>query len=262
MTAFPTATRLRRAALVGALCAGLTVTTAGCGEDPDEGTNGVGKLAAEQIERKVRAAMSGAQSVRLSGTVITGGRSYRLDMRLGADGGTGQVTSDESTFELLRVGEQLYLKADATFWEHKDAEGEGQGSAAEESGEPDEDAVTAANKLQDKYVRVPAGDPSYKQLHGFTDKNVLLDGLVGFHGRVEKGAYNKVAGIRTIQLTADQGNGGRLDVSLAGQPYPLRMERAGGAGVVELADWNLPFPLVAPDKADVVDYGRELPGGE
>ncbi|WCD88509.1 hypothetical protein KPP03845_104916 [Streptomyces xanthophaeus] len=239
MTATFPATRLRRAALIGALCAGLAAVGTACGgkEDPDKGTNGVGKLTAEKIEEKARAAATEAESVHLSGTLVSGGKTFTLDMRLKSDGGSGEVKSQEDTFQLLRVGEQLYLKASAAFWGQSDS----------------------AGKLGDKYVKVPEADPSYKQFRGFTDMDVLLDGLLGLDGKLAKGAYGKVGHTRAVPVTADAGKGGKLSVSLEGTPYPLLMERAGGAGRVELAEWGQAFPLEPPAQDQTVDYGSQLP---
>ncbi|MEU8435060.1 hypothetical protein AB0F18_19460 [Streptomyces sp. NPDC029216] len=239
MTAFPSAVRLRRAAVIGALCAGIAVTGAGCEEkaDPDKGTNGVGKQTPEKIEDQAKAAATAATSVHLSGTLVSGGKSFTLDMRLKADGGSGEVKSQADTFQLLRVGEQLYLKASAAFWGKSDS----------------------AGKLGDKYVKVPESDPTYKQFRGFTDMHVLLDGLLGLQGKLTKGGYTTVGHTRAVPLVADAGKGGKLTVSLEGTPYPLRMERAGGAGRVELSEWGKPFPLEAPAQDQTVDYGSQLP---
>ncbi|WP_432040038.1 hypothetical protein [Streptomyces cucumeris] len=246
--------RTRKSALVAAMCAGLAATLAACGgeggKDPDAGTNGVGKLPAAKIESKARAAAGSARAVRLSGNLVTKGRTYTLDVRLKEDGGTGQVSTQGSTFELLRVGKELYLKADAGFWAR---EGAGKGGSA---------AGDAADKLDDKYVKVPPGDPSYRRLTGFTDKKVLLDGLLGLHGRISAGDRGVVSGVRTIRvLGGEGGEGGSLDVSLEGRPYPLRLQRAGRAGVIRLADWNKDFTLTAPDQDHVLDYGRQIPNG-
>ncbi|MBH5336851.1 hypothetical protein IHE55_19590 [Streptomyces pactum] len=264
-------------ARTGAMCVGLAVALVGCGggeeKDPDEGTNGVGRLPAAKIETKARKAALGARAVHLSGTVVSQGRSYRLDMRLKEDGGTGQVSTKDATFELLRVGEDLYLKADADFWTHEEGaqggggtgNGTGTGDTGGDSagtgspGGPDADDRAAARKLEDKYVKVPVGDPSYQQLGGFTDKKVLLDGLLGLHGTLTTGDRGEVAGVRTIRVLAGKGSGGSVDVSLEGAPYPLRLQRAGDAGVIRLADWNRDFELTAPEKKDVVDYGQQLP---
>ncbi|WP_323369212.1 hypothetical protein [Streptomyces alkaliterrae] len=237
-----------RAALLGLLVLAGAVTGCGAPEvDPDEGTNGVGKLAAKTIEQRARKAAESAQAVRLSGSVAGQDSTYRLDMRLKSDGGVGEVsTKGGPRFELLRVAEELFLKADADFWVHQDKDGEPSASDKE-----------AARKLEGKYVRVPPDDPSYKQLSGFTDMKVLLDGLLSLEGRRETGERREVGGVRTIQVLAGGGRGGKLDVSLVGTPYPLRLERGGDAGVVEMAEWNKAFALRVPKKEQIVDHGSQ-----
>ncbi|MFC8433468.1 hypothetical protein [Streptomyces sp. NPDC057253] len=246
MTAIPP-DRTRRAALVGAVCALVVTGTAltGCSEDPDAGTNGVGKLSAEEIQAKTRAAAGSAEALRLSGNVVTSGRTYKLDMRLSADGGSGSVTAEGTTFQLLRIGKELYLKAGAGFWAQEDGKGE--------------DTDAAADKLDGKYVKVPSGDPAYKKFSGFTDKDVLLDGLLTLHGTLDTDGHHEQAGTRTIRITGDKGDGGTLDVSLEGQPYPLRLARAGGAGTLTFSAWGKDFALTEPEKDETVDYGKQLP---
>ena len=239
----------RRTALSVVLCAGLaTALTACAGEDPDKGTNGVGKLEAAQIEKKAQRAADAADAVHLSGTLVSKGGTYKLNMRLSAQGGTGSVASKDAAFALLRVGDELFLKADAGFWSQDEKSGAG-GSAGE----------NAAGKLQDKYVKVPEGDPAYKQLRGFTDKKTLLDGLLTLHGSLNKGDRDTVGPTRTIQITGGKGEGGTLDVALEGTPYPVRFARGGGGGTVTLSEWGADFPLEAPEKDDMVDYGKQLP---
>jgi hypothetical protein len=231
-------------------CALAGVLLAGCGSgDPDAGTNGVGRLSPAKIEARTRSAVAGATAVRLSGTVVSGGRTYRLDMRLKDGGGTGVVTHGSSTFELLRVGKDLFLKADGEFYrEHKN------GASPK--------ASAAAAKLQGKYVKVPPGDPAYKQLSGFTDLGDLLKDFLVLDGTLAEGRHGKVNGVRTVALKADGGKGGSMDVSLEGRPYPLRYSRAGGAGTLELTDYDENFPLKAPAAGDVVDYGGQMASGK
>ncbi|MGP3926059.1 hypothetical protein [Streptomyces sp. 8N616] len=251
MAAYP---RTRNAALVGAVCTALAVGLVGCGaeEDPDAGTNGLGKLSPRKIESRALKAVEGAGAVRLSGSVVTRGRTYTLDMRLkqGKEGGgIGQLSTKGKTFEMLRVGDDLYLKADADFW------------ASQGGGKQSKSDAEAASKLDDKYVKVPTGDPAYKQLSGFTDMDLLLDGLLDLRGGLGTGERGTVGGVRTIRITGGDGSGGAVDVSLEGTPYPLRLERAGDAGVLELADWNKDFTLKAPSKDHIIDYGRQITAG-
>ncbi len=239
--------------MVSVVCAGVMAAVTGltgCAAeekkiDPDKGTNGVGKLTATQIQSRTRAAAASADSVRLAGTILVQGQRYELDMRLSEKGGTGSVRSKKSTFRLLKVGEQLYLKADSSFWVH------GEDAAPSD--------VAAAKKLDGKYVKVPDDDPSYRQMSGFAEMDVMLDGLITLHGTLAKGARGVSKGTRTIRLTGDKGAGGTLDVSLEGRPHPLRLVRAGGAGTLTFSDWNEDFPLKGPAKSETVDYGRALP---
>ncbi|KQX58780.1 MULTISPECIES: hypothetical protein [unclassified Streptomyces] len=242
--------RIRRAVVPLALCAGLSVGITACAADPDEGTNGVGKLSAPEIEGKARSVADAAKAVRLSGTLVSKGDTFKLNMRLKQDGASGSVVTKNSTFELLRVGDALYLKADADFWAHDDKGGD----------TPTKADAEAADKLDDKYVKVPQGDPSYKQLRGFTDMDLLLDGLIGLHGDMVKGDRDQIGGVRTVKVKGGQdGEGGTLDVALEGSPYPLRFARGGGAGVVVLSEWNKDFPLAAPSTEETLDYGKQLP---
>ncbi|MEI5520057.1 hypothetical protein WB401_10200 [Streptomyces brasiliscabiei] len=249
MTVIP---RTRRAALVSAVCtlvaSGLGLT--GCSEDPNEGTNGVGKLEPAKIQSTTRAAATAADTVRLSGAVVTSGKTYKLDMRLKEDGGTGSVTVEGSTFRLLKVDEHLFLKADKDFWDHQDS--------GTDDGDEDSEAA-AADKLDGMYVKVPTGDPAYKRFSGFTDKDVLLTSLLTLHGTLSTDGHHEQSGTRTIRITGDKGSGGTLDVSLEGTPYPLRLVRAGDAGTILLTDWGKDFTLEEPDEKSVVDYGKQLP---
>ncbi|MEV6109806.1 hypothetical protein AB0M28_34625 [Streptomyces sp. NPDC051940] len=247
---------MRQAVSVAVTCALVASAVSGCsllpfGGSPDKGTNGVSGLPAATIEAKSLAAASAASSVRLSGTVVSGGKLFKLDIRLTNEGGTGEVSTKGSTFSVLRVGKALYLKADDDFWLEK-------GSGDEEPTKAD---TEAAQHLDGMFVKVPESDASYKQLSGFTDRKVLLDGLLKLQGDVETGDYAKVGGVPTIGLTVDGGDGGKLEVALEGEPYPLRLERAGGAGVVELSAWDAEFEVKAPRKEEVVDYGEKVGTG-
>jgi hypothetical protein len=241
----------RSAALIALVCVAATTALSGCGgsdDDPDEGTNGVGKLSATKIERKAKSAAERAKAVRVSGNVVSKGKTFRLKMRLNNSGGMGEVSAEGgSTFQLLRSGEDLYLKAGTDFW------------ASQEGGkQPGKSDIAAAGKLKGKYVKVPERDPAYKQLSVFTDKAVLLEGLLTMEGKRETGERSTVSGTPTIRVTAGKGSGGTMDVSLEGTPYPLRLHRAGGAGKVRLSDWNDSFPLHAPKKEETVDYGKKI----
>ncbi|MEO3763081.1 hypothetical protein [Streptomyces sp. B8F3] len=225
---------------------------AGCGEDgPEAGENGVGKLSPGSIRSKAEKAAAGASSVRLAGTLVSNGQPVKLDMRLSAAGGVGEVSTGGMTFSLLRAEEDLFLKAGDEFWLHQDDGGDG-------DAEPSDSDVAAAQKLDGKYVKVPPEDTAYKQLSGFTEMKVLLDGLLKLDGELATEANGEVDGFTTIRVTADDGAGGALEVALEGRPYPLLLERAGDAGELRLLDWDEEFEVNAPRKEEVVDYGKQI----
>jgi hypothetical protein len=235
--------RRRTAAVLGVLTAAPLLS--GClgfgGGDPDAGTNGVARLPPATIATQAETAAAAAPTVRLSGTVTTNGQTYRLDMRLRPNGGVGEVSTKGDTFQLLRVDTALYLKANADFYG---------------AGTDSEDGRAAAAKLDNKYVKVPAGDPAYRQFLGFTDKDLLLSDLFALPGTLTLGPHHTLAGTKTIVLRAP--NGGSLDVCLQGKPYPLRYQRANNAGTLTLSDWGDDFTLTAPGKGEVVDYGKSV----
>lgn len=267
----------RFALLVGSGLVSAAVLLTGCGADPDKGTNGVAELSPGQIEKRTRDAVGGARAVRMSGTVVSKGERFRLDMRLKAGGGVGQVTNGGRTFELLRVGKELFLKADEAFYRDR-AEGSsggkdggagkgsgtgGSGAGAASGGKGGADAEdSAARKLEGKYVKVPEGDPAYKQLSGFTDMRVLVGVFFVLEGKLEKDGRRTVRGIPTVVLKAGGGSGGAVDVALDGEPYPLRYKRAGRGGTLELSDYNEDFALRAPDGKHIVDYGKQISGSK
>lgn len=236
----------RTAAVLGALgtLAAAPLLT-GClgfgGGDPDAGTNGVAKLPPPAIAAQAETAAAAAPTVRLAGTVTTNGQTYRLDMRLRPNGGVGEVSTNGDTFQLLRVDTALYLKANADFYG---------------AGTDSEDGRAAAAKLNNKYVKVPPDDPAYRRFLGFTDKDLLLSDLFTLPGTLTLGAHHKLDGTKTIALDAP--DGGSLDVSLQGKPYPLRYRRANDAGTLTLSDWGDDFTLTAPGKGEVVDYGTSV----
>jgi hypothetical protein len=246
------ARRRRVPAAAGVLCAALVLSLTGCGAD--EGTNGVADLSVAAIEKKARDAAESADSVRLSGTVVSKGQAYRLEMRLQKTGGIGEVsTRGGDDFQLLRVKDTLYLKADSDFWTRQEQGGDG--------GTPSKADRAAAKNLEGKYVKVPKTDAVYEQLSSFTRMRVLLDGLLTMKGERERGDDTTVEGVPTAEVRADGGRGGTMYVALNGPPFPLRMERGGGAGTVQLDDWNRKFALRAPKDDQIVDYGKKISAG-
>ena len=161
-----------------------------------------------------------------------------------ANGGTGSVTSKENTFALLRIGEELFLKADAGFW--NDAEGRRR------------ERCQAADKLGGKYVKVPEDDPAYKQLRGFTEKDVSSTGCCPCTAS-QQGRPGAGGGVRTVRDHRWQGRGRRTGRLPEGHSVPAAAGPWRWRGTLTLADWGKAFTLEAPAEDDTVDYGGSCP---
>ncbi|GAB3126106.1 hypothetical protein GCM10027160_49420 [Streptomyces calidiresistens] len=242
-----------RAALSGAICAAVLTGAGltGCGgssPEPEEEVNELVSQPAEVIEERAMEAALAADAVRLTGDIITEGRKFRIDMRLGPDGGIGEVSTQGMNFELLRVGEDLFLKADGAFWQHQWEDGDEEAEAG----------IDPSGTLEGKYVKVAPDDPVYGTLSGFTEKNTMIPLLITMEGERSTGERGEIDGIETIGVLAGEGAGGVLDVALVGDPYPLRFARAGEAGQLSLLDWDQEFTLRAPKEEDILDYGDKM----
>ncbi|NYI08101.1 hypothetical protein [Allostreptomyces psammosilenae] len=282
-------------ALLAVLTALLVLT--GCtAAASDPGSNLIGDDTPDRALQRAREAAAAAESVHLAGTVVSADREYELDMRLGADGAIGRITTDGRTFELLRVGEDLYLKGGEDFYagpressegatpspsgsasgQAQDAGGDGEeqqdggaeGEESEESGDGDEEeaeadptaaaSASALELLGQKYLKVPAGDPVYQQFSVFTDKDALLADLFVLNGALTQDGDAVLDGTRVLRLVADGGAGGAIEIAMDGEPYPLRYQRAAGTGELLLSEFGEPVEVAAPEQEQVVDYGDEL----
>ena len=165
------------------------------------------------IEKRPARGRRAADAVRLSGTLVTSG-PYRTRSTCGCKATAAPARSPPraATFQLLRVGEELYLKAGAGFW----------GTATARTADP-----AAAGKLDDKYVKVPAGRPrvqAVQRLHrqgGAARRSARAARQAG-HRR----STTNSRGVRTIRIT-----GGRRRRRHAGRlPGGQAVPAAAGAG--------------------------------
>lgn len=233
--------RAARCALLGALlgfCPLLTSCSSG-------GTNGVTHLSAADAVSRARAAAIAAPSVHIKGTVLDGGDPVTIDMRLrGADGGTGQLSADGDTFQLLRIGQDVYLRGDASFYSTV---------AGERSGLSPQ--VSAA--LQGKYLHVPGSDRGYAKFTDFTSVDGLFGDLVKLSGKLRKDGQVTVHGVRSLSIVTGDGHGAQLAVAMNGTPYPTLYRPAGtSGGSVEFLDYGAPVELTPPPAAQVVDIDK------
>src|SRR5437764_1259053 len=85
---------------------------AGCG---GSSSNGESKKSASQVVADAKQAALGASSVHVTGAGSDSGRPLKLDLTIGRDGAKGHVVESGASFDLVRVGDTVYVKGDDAF---------------------------------------------------------------------------------------------------------------------------------------------------
>lgn len=216
---------------------GLTLSVlvlAGCGSSSSG--NGLASSTPAEIVARAKAAADSASSVYISGTLVSKGVPVSLEMELLAGkGGRGRVAQNGLSFELVQVGGIVYIDGSASFYRHIG------GSAA-------------AQILQGRWLKAPAGNPEIAPIAALTDLDKLIDSALASDGPLTSGGATTVDGQKVVAID-DVSQGGTVYVAATGKPYPLEVVKDGGRGGTVVFDrWNEPVTLVAP--ADAIDLTK------
>jgi len=209
-----------------AVAALIALSLEGCGG----GSSGEASKSATQILQDATAAATAASSVHVAGAVAAQGQSVPVDVSVGDKGAVGSSAFSGSKVQLVRVGEDIYVKGAAQLI------GGFLGPAA-------------AAKLDDHWLQVPTSLPQLAQLSGVTDKSTLLADAFVVSGGPRKSGTRTVGGTKTIALSGFGADGkSTLLVAVTGTPYPVELISA--AGTLTFSGWNAAVSPQAP--SDVV----------
>lgn len=203
--------------------------------------NGVTAKSPDEIIAASKAAAGSASSVHVAGTLTTNGTPITLDLSLAAGhGGRGRISQSNLSFELIVIGNTLYIKGSSAFYRHF-----GGGAAAQ--------------LFQGKWLKAPTSGSQLATLASLANFGRLLEQTLANHGTVAKGPATTTAGQPSIELR-DTSNGGSLFVATTGQPYPLEIVRRGSeTGHISFSEWNKPVSISAP--AGAIDLNQLQSGG-
>ena len=222
---------MRRLAVLG-LLAVLALAACGGGKK----TNGEEKKSAAQVVADARAAAKSASIVHVVGGGTDNGQPIKLDLWVGDGKGKGHLEEGGLSFDLVRVGNTVYVKATAAFWKQF-------GGAA------------AAALLHDKWVKVPTTQAQVQSIIGLTDKSLFLDSILGQHGKIENRGLVDHHGRQVVEIR-DTTQGGSLFVASEGTAYPVALKGGKNQGDVSFTDWNANETVVAPKGAvDLSAFG-------
>jgi hypothetical protein len=202
----------------------------GCGSSSPSG-NGVSSKSATEILAASKAAADSASSVHVAGTLTSSGTPVTLNLSLASGhGGRGQISQGSLSFELIVLGDTIYIKGSPAFYSHFGG-------------------TAAAQLFQGKWLKSPVSGGELGSLAALTDFSKLLDQALASQGALAKGATTTIAGQPVIELH-DTSHNGSLFVATSGKPYPIEIVKHGSeAGHITFTGWNQPVSLSAPSGA-------------
>jgi hypothetical protein len=219
----------------------LATVLAGCGGSSSSSSssssgNGVADKSPNEIVAATKVAADAAKSVHVAGSIVSNNSPITLDMTLLAGkGGSGKLSENGLSFELIQTGRTVYIKGSAAFYKHIG------GSAA-------------AQLLQGKWLKAPASSSDFASLSQLTELRQLIDQTLANHGTLTKGATTTINGQKVVGIT-DKSKGGTLYISTTGKPYPVEITKGGtGGGKITFDRWNEPVTLSAP--ANAIDVAQ------
>ncbi|MFD0568031.1 hypothetical protein ACFQ0T_00420 [Kitasatospora gansuensis] len=221
----------------------------GVGGGPAAQGLAVDTLSGADIAKQAQAAMAQLASVKIEGSVSSGGGMTTLQLAADKKGNcagsvrvpaTGQV-------DLLRTSTQVWLKPDAAFWK----------SIATQTGGAKAGAM-AAELFKGRYLTGGQDDATVKQTASMCD---LVDAIAkddDSPNTYTKGAMGITNGIKTFTLVATDAEGVKSTMYIAteGKPYLVKVERTDspGSNHMNLSDFDKPVTVQAPPADTVIDY--------
>jgi hypothetical protein len=221
--------RLRRA-LVAILSVLVVLAVAACGGSSGSSDNGVAAESPQQILTSATNALTGVSSVHVTGAFTSDSVPTTLDLSLvSGKGGRGSMSQNGLGFQLVVIGSEAYINADAAFWRHFG------GNAA-------------ATLFKGKWLKAPTSG-QFGTFASLANVHDLFSMLTGAHGALKKGAVTTVNGQKAVALI-DTAKGGTMYVATTGKPYPVAVvQGTSGGGRITFSDFNQPVTLTAPSNA-------------
>jgi hypothetical protein len=214
----------------------VVLAVAGCGGGGTT-SNGEAKKTAEQVVADAQKAAVGATIVHVVGRGTDNGSPLKIDLWVGNAEGKGHLEESGLGFDIVRVGDVVYIKGGSAFL--KKFAGAG-----------------AAALLHDKWLKGPATTGQLASLASLTDKKQFFQGVLGQHGKVENKGETDYHGTKAVEIR-DTTQGGSLFVAATGTPYPVALQGGKQQGDITFADWDAGETIAAPKGAvDLSSLGK------
>jgi hypothetical protein len=216
------------------------VLLAGCGSSSKSAkSNGEESKPAARVLADAKAAATSASSAHVSGSIQSEGTPITLDLSTArGKGAKGSMSTSGLKFDLVRIGDTLYIRGSDEFLKHF------AGGAV-------------AQLLHDKWLKASATHGRLKSLAPLTSLGVLFEGVSANHGKLVNDGKKTYKGDAVVVIR-DTSDNSKLYVASTGKPYPVAIVGAkkGESGTITFGDWNKSVSLTAPDGAiDISQFG-------
>jgi hypothetical protein len=216
--------------------AALGLLLVACGGSSKAKDNGISSMSVKQILTTVQAAVKNAKTVHIAGGGSSGGSSLVLNLTLEkGTGGSGTISVNGLSFQIVKDGNKLYFKGGPAFLKHY--------------------AGAAATLIQGRWFVVPSTVNGFSDFVPLTNISELIDHILGTApATLAKGKETTINGQPALAVT-DTTNGGTLYVATTGPAYPLQLKpKTGTTGLINFTAWDQPVTITPPSNA--VDFEK------
>lgn len=231
-------------------------TSAGAGTATATVDDGLAAQSAQAIATDALTAHTKARYAHVRGLIALGNDVHTIDVRIDYQTVTAVMTVRfaDHMIEVRRIGDTLYVKADAAWWKKVVSERPKSWTAS-----PDQ----IASRLDGKFLAAPIVrkavlDPPEFALHELDWMRTVDTALSSFvEGPAAKGSVRTVNGTTVMTLydlneeREAAENAGTLYVRAVGQRYPVRIEVP--RGYYDFLDYGEPTTVEKPPAAATVD---------
>jgi hypothetical protein len=213
---------------------------AGCGGSKKAAKpNGEASKPPTKVLADAKAAATSASSAHVSGSIVSSGQPITLDLSMArAKGAKGSMSEGGLAFDIVRVGDTVYIRGSDAFYKHFAG-------------------AAVAQLLHGKWLKAPATKGQLSSLAPLTDIGKLFAKVASSHGRLVNQGLTSYKGEQVVEIR-DTSDNSKLYVEATGKPYPVALVggKKGQSGTITFDDWNSSVSPAAPKNAiDISQLG-------
>jgi hypothetical protein len=220
-----------RASLVALVVAAALLTGCGSGGSSSNG-NGEASKSPAQVLADAKTAASSASSAHVAGNIDSSGTKISLDLSMArGKGAKGSMSTNGSSFDLVRVGDTLYIRGSDAFWRQNGG-------------------ALAAQLLHGKWLKASGTSGKFASLAALTNIGLLLGKVNSTHGKLVNDGQVTYKGAQAIRIR-DTSDNSKFYVAATGKSYPVALVggKANQSGTITFGDWSKHVALTVPSNA-------------